>query len=190
LLLPELKERHPNWEGLEGNPDWKSGSKAYNQFHSTLKNHLYKEGKWIHTNLPSRKQEKAKETPDHDDSEDQPEAPIQEKSNKMITRKEGKRPAPENDTYYQETIPAMNAKRQKVGKQDRVDKLPAKSVGYQIVETKPVTHLTQEEAFKELHLTNGNLMIQIQQVHQLRERREALMAIIRPTITDPMDALK
>ena len=41
-MLPALQERHPDWEGLEGNPGWKSGSRAYNQFHSTLKNHLYK----------------------------------------------------------------------------------------------------------------------------------------------------
>ena len=41
-MLPALQDRHPDWEGLEGNPGWKTGAKAYNQFHNALKNHLYK----------------------------------------------------------------------------------------------------------------------------------------------------
>ena len=148
-----------------------------------------RDGRWIHLQL-HQQQEKVKETPDPDAPGDQPEAPKQEKSIPMITRKQLKRAAPEDDTLYQQTIPELRAKRLRVEKQDRADKLPAKSPGYQIVETQPVKHMTQEEAFKELHLTNGNLMLQIAQVNQLKDRREALMAIIRPTVTDPMDALK
>ena len=41
-MLPALQDRHPDWEDLEGNPRWKSGARAYNQFHTALKNHLYK----------------------------------------------------------------------------------------------------------------------------------------------------
>ena len=108
----------------------------------------------------------------------------------MITRHQGKRPAPENDTLYQQTIPELNTKRLRVEKQDRADKLPAKSVGYQIVDSLPVKNMTQEEAFKELDLTNENMVLQLQHFNSLRDRREALMAIIKPTITDPTDVLK
>ena len=189
LLYPYLEERSEDWDGVEGHPEWKASSKAYNTFYHTLKNHLQREGRWIQLQL-NRKQEKAKETPNPDDHEDQPEAPKMEKSKMVVTRYQGKRTAPENDTLYQQTIPELNTKRPRIEKQDRAEKLPAKTPGYQIVESQPLKNMTQEEAFKELHLTNENMMLQIMQVNQLKDRREALMGIIRPTITDPMNNLK
>ena len=83
-----LLDRHPDWDDLIGNPGWKAGSRAYNQFYSTLKNHLYKEGKWIADRLENRKQERAKKAQKPEDSEDQSETPNQEESIPMTTRKQ------------------------------------------------------------------------------------------------------
>ena len=94
---------------------------------------------------------------------------MKEKTTPIVTRTGRKRTATDAEVYEQTTIPAMAAaKRLKVEKEDRKNMLPAKSVGYQIVDTKPVKELTQEEAFKELHLTNGNLMLKIQEIHHIR----------------------
>ena len=85
-MLDKLEERHPEWKGLKGNPGWKAGSAAFNQFNTRLKNLLYREGKWIHNQL-NPKQPKVKETPEHDAPEDQiTETPKQEKSTPMNTR--------------------------------------------------------------------------------------------------------
>ena len=86
LILTSLAKKLPEeWAGLKGHPDWKAGSPAYNQFNTALKNHVYRDGKWIHNQL-NPKQPKTKETPDHDAPEDQPEAPKQENPVQMMTR--------------------------------------------------------------------------------------------------------
>ena len=90
-----------------------------------MKNHLYKEGKWIAERLENRKEERAKKAQEPDDSEDQSEEPNQQEPIHKMTRKQGKRDAPEEDTFYEDTTPDFNPKRLKVGKQDRKDKLPA-----------------------------------------------------------------
>ena len=189
-MLPELKWRHPDWDGLEGNPGWKSGSRAYNQFHSTLKNHLYKEGKWIATNLPNRKQEKAKEAQDHDDSEDQSEAPKQEEANPMTIRYNRKRNEPENDTIYQDSTPAPNSKRQKVEKQDRKDKSPAKAAANQIVDVQAVQTLTRDEMVAEIKLVSENIKHKKMELNNLYKAYRNLREALYPGLDDPMADLK
>ena len=80
---------------------------------------------WIAERLANRRQERAKKAQELDDSEDQSEESNQEEYIPMTTRYQGKRAAPEYDTFYQETTPNPNSKRQKVRKQDQKDKLPA-----------------------------------------------------------------
>ena len=132
-----------------------------------------------------------KEAEDDKASEDQSEAVKKEPAAKVLTRNAGKRGAQEPENMVQTTILLEpDPKRLKTEKEGRKDRLPAKSVGYGIVEVQPVKTLTHEEAISELHLTNGNMRVQILTLNATIKRREELMAILKPVIDDPMDALK
>ena len=151
---------------------------------------MKREGAWIHEQLNPKKK-KAKEAPDTDAPEDQPDAPKKEATSAMLTRYTKKRGTPDGDNLIQTTISLEpQTKRQKTDKAGKQASSPAKTLIQEIDEIQGKKVLTKEQAFQELELTNENLRLQILTVNQLNKRREELMAIGKPVIEDPMDAFK
>ena len=102
----------------------------------------------------------------------------------MMTRTKGKRDAPDDDTFYEDTTPTPNPKRLKVEKQERKDKLPAKSVGYHIKEATILENLTHDEKVAEIKLIVENIKLEKLKLNNLYKAYRTVREVLYPGLDD------
>lgn len=189
-LYPYLLERaEDEWEGVFETIEW-ADSAAYKHFKDHTKNLLKRDGQWLYEELNPQKKA-AKDNAEKVVPEDQSETATPQKTIMMITRKQGKRDAPEADAIYQDTEPEPKAKRLRVEKQE-VKSLSSlvKTTAQKIAEIQGKKELTHDEKVSEIKLVAENIRLKKMELNNLYKAWRVLRADIYPEIDDPMADLK